>query len=150
MKTQSRAFRTSDWAECSPSNRTETRSTPQEWLIDNSVNVFECPRHSLSLNPIKYFWRKLKIVRLPHTTWQSLRGEEMRRRIADNWQMLTSKACHIIPKKAWGCKGPSAKYCVNGMKTHAMYIFKFFYFVLFYEAVTILCLLCHYGVWSVD
>ncbi len=42
-------------AEGSPSNRTMTISTHQEWLIDNSVDVLEWP----SQNPIKYFWRKL-------------------------------------------------------------------------------------------
>ncbi len=57
MKTQSRAFRTSDWAEDSPSNRAMELNTQQEWLIHSSVNVFEWSRHSLSLNPIRYFWR---------------------------------------------------------------------------------------------
>ncbi len=42
-------------AEGSPSNRTMDLNTQQEWLIHNSVNVFEWPSHSLSLNPIKYF-----------------------------------------------------------------------------------------------
>ncbi len=70
MKTQSRAFRTSDWAEGSPSNRTMTLSTQQEWLIDNSVNVLEWPSHSLGLNPIKYFWRNLKMCICPHPTWR--------------------------------------------------------------------------------
>ncbi len=61
MKTQSRAFRTSDWAEGLPSNRTVTLSTQQEWLIDNSVNVLEWPSHTLGLNPIKYFWRNTEV-----------------------------------------------------------------------------------------
>ncbi len=39
MKTQSRAFWTLDWAEGSPSNRTMTLSTQQEWFIHNAVNV---------------------------------------------------------------------------------------------------------------
>ncbi len=123
MKTQSRAFRTSDWAEGSPSNRTMTLSTQQEWLIDNSVNVLEWPSHSLGLNAIKYFWRNLKMCICPHPTWQSLRGEEVRRRIADNCQILMCKACHIIPKKTWGCKGDSAKYWVKGMNTYFSFFF---------------------------
>ncbi len=61
MKTQSRAFRTSVWAEGSLSNRTMTLSTQQEWLIDNSVNVLEWPSQSLGLNPIKYFWRNTEL-----------------------------------------------------------------------------------------
>ncbi len=47
MKTQSRAFRASDWAEGLPSNRTMTLNTQQEWLKGNSVNVLEWPSHSL-------------------------------------------------------------------------------------------------------
>ncbi len=39
-------------AEGSPSNRTMTLNTQQEWLIDNSVNICEWPSHSLRLNPI--------------------------------------------------------------------------------------------------
>ncbi len=37
-------------AEGSPSNRSMTLSTQQEWLIDNSVKVLEWPSHSLRLN----------------------------------------------------------------------------------------------------
>ncbi len=82
-----------------PSNRTMDLNTQQEWLIDNSVNVLEWPSQSLSLNPIKYFWRNLKMCVCPHPTWQSLRGEEVRRRLADNCQMLMSKACRIKQKR---------------------------------------------------
>ncbi len=59
----------------------------------------------------------------PNPTWQSLRGEEVRRRMADNCQILMCKACCIIPKKTWGCKGTSAKY----MNTYAMYLFNSFF-----------------------
>ncbi len=80
MKTQSRAFRSSEWAEASPSNRTMTLNTQQEWLIDNSVNVLEWPSHSLGLNPIKYFWRNLKMCVCPihpERAWEMKRwGEE--------------------------------------------------------------------------
>ncbi len=112
-------------AEGSPSNRTMDPNTQQEWLIDNSVNVFEWPSHSLGLNPVKYFWRNLKMCIWPHPTWQSLRGEEMRRRIADHFQMLVASN-----KKTWGCKGASAKYLVKGMNTYAMYLLQFFNFFI--------------------
>ncbi len=62
MKTQSRAFRTSDLAEGLPSNRTLTLSTQQEWLIHNAVNVFE-PQAGLETNQI--FLEKPENVRLP-------------------------------------------------------------------------------------
>ncbi len=84
------------------------------------------PEPELELNQI--FLEKSENVHLPHPTWQSLRREEMTRRMADNGQILICKACHIIPKKTWGCKGASAKYWVKGMKTYAMYLFQFFYF----------------------
>ncbi len=44
-----------------PSNRTMDVNTQKKWLKDNSVNVLEWPSQSLSLNPIKYFWRNLKM-----------------------------------------------------------------------------------------
>ncbi len=96
MKTQSRTFRTSDWVEDLPSNR--TINPYQVSIIDNSVNVLEWPSHSLGLNAIKYFWRNLKMYIFPHPTWQSLRHEDMRRRMANNCQILMCKACLIIPK----------------------------------------------------
>ncbi len=84
-------------AEGLPSNRAMDLNTQQEWLIDNYV--LEWPSQSLSLNQIKYFWRNLKMCVCPHPTWQSLRGEEVRRRMADNCQMLMSKTCRIKQNK---------------------------------------------------
>ncbi len=55
-------------AEGLPSNRTMDLNTQQEWLIDNSVNVLEWPSQSLSLNPIKYIWKNLKMCVCPHPT----------------------------------------------------------------------------------
>ncbi len=124
MKTQSRAFRTSDWAEGSPFNRTMNLNTQ---IKGNSVNVLEWPSHSLVLNPVKYFWRNLKMCIYPI---QPDRAWEVRRRMTDNCQILICKACHIIPKKTWGCEGASAKYWVKGMNTYAMYLFQFFLFVI--------------------
>ncbi len=102
--------------------------TQQEWLIDNYVNVLEWLSHSLGLNPIKYFWRNLKMCVCPQPTWKSLRDEEVRRRMAGNCQMLMSKACCVIPKNTWGCNGTSAKYWIKGLNTYAMYLFQFFIF----------------------
>ncbi len=127
-----------------------TLSKQQEWLIDNSVNVLEWPSQSLGLNAIKYFWRNLKMSASPHPSWQSLRGEEVRWRMADNCQMQMCKACHIIPKKTWGCKGASTKYWVKGTNTYAMYLFQCFIFNKCERLSQISFLLCHYGVWSVN
>ncbi len=64
MKTQSRAFRTSDWAEGSPSNRTINLNTQQERLTGNSVNVLEWPPKS-GLEPNQIFLEKPENVLLP-------------------------------------------------------------------------------------
>ncbi len=66
-----------------------------------------------------------------------------------------SKACSIKQKKAWGYKGTSAKYLVKGMKTYeefffSVHIWVIFFYLFFYEVVTILFLLCQYGVCSID
>ncbi len=85
-------------------NRTMTLSTQQEWLIDNSVNVLEWPSHSLGLNPIKYFWRNLKMCICPiqlDRVWEVKRQEE-------EWQIIAK--WWWSNKKTWDCKGASAKY----------------------------------------
>ena len=40
----------------------DTAKTTQEWLRDKSLNVPEWPSQSLDLNPIKLFWRDLKLA----------------------------------------------------------------------------------------
>jgi hypothetical protein len=65
MKTCSRALRTSDWGEGSPSKRTMTLSTqPRQCRsgFGTRLNVLEWSSQSLDLNPIKLFWRDLKIA----------------------------------------------------------------------------------------
>ncbi len=55
----------------------------------------ECPwvaQPQLGLEPSQIFLEKPENVCLPHPTWQSLRGKEVRRRMADNCQMMMSKA----------------------------------------------------------
>ncbi len=117
--------------------------------MDNSVNVLEWRIHSFGMNPIKFLWRNLKISVDPHPSWQSLRGEEVRGRIADNYQMQMCKACRIIPQIIC-CKGALTKYWVMGMNTYAMYWFQFFIFNRLAKLSQTSYLLCQYGVWSVD
>ncbi len=74
---------------------------------------------------IKYLLRNLKMCICPHPTWKSLRGEQVRWRMADICQMLMSKSCHIISKNTWGCKGVSPKYWVKG--TNVYFSFSIFY-----------------------
>ncbi len=62
----------------------------------------ECPwvaQPQPELEPNQMFLEKPENMHLPHPTWKSLRGEEVRRRIADNCQMLMSKACRIKLKR---------------------------------------------------
>ncbi len=64
--------------------------------------VCECPwvaHLQPGIDPIKYFWRNLKMCICPHPTWQSLRGEEVRRRMADNCQILMCNTCRIKQKR---------------------------------------------------
>ncbi len=86
------------------------------------------PQPGLECNQI-FLEKTWKCASAPNPTWQSLRGEEVRRRMADNCQMLMCKACRIILKKTWGCKGASPKYWVKGMNTYAMYLFQFFFLI---------------------
>lgn len=73
-------------------------------LRTNSYNFSEWPSHNLDLNPIKYFWRNLKICICPHPwPWG------LRRRMADNCQMIMRKYCLIKQKKTWDCNCASAK-----------------------------------------
>ncbi len=105
-------------AEGLPSNRKMDLNTQQEWLIDNSVDVLECPSLSLNLNLIKCFWGNLKMYVCLHRTWQNLRWKEVRRQI-DNCQMRMSKSCHIQQKRLEAVK---VLHLVKGMNTYAMYL----------------------------
>ncbi len=80
-----------------PSNRTMDVNTQKEWLKDN----FVCPwvaQPEPELEPNQIFLEKPENVCLP-------RGEEAMRRIADNCQMLMSKACRIKQKRLEALKG---------------------------------------------
>ncbi len=77
MKTQSRAFRTSDWAECSPSNRTMDLNTQQEWLIDNPWVVQPQPELELESNIYWETWKCASAHIQPGRAWEVNRwGEE--------------------------------------------------------------------------
>ncbi len=146
MKTQSKAFRTSAWTEGSPSNRT---MTPNHTARVAYTKLCECPCHPQpGIKPSQIFLEKPENVHLPHPTWQSLKHEEMRRRRVDNCPILMCKVCRIITQKAVKMFQLSTKLRVWRLMQYTY--FSFFFFFFFYEVVTILILLCHYGVWSVD
>ncbi len=58
------------------------------------------------IEPNQILLEKPENVNLPHPTWQSLRGGLGRWRMADNCQMLMSKACHIKQKRLETVKAP--------------------------------------------
>ncbi len=72
-----------------------TAKTLHEWLMDNSVNVFEWPSLSLCLNPIKYFWRNVKMAL---QRWSLSNLIELERICWEEWQ----KMLHHIPQKTSG------------------------------------------------
>ncbi len=65
-----RAFRTSDWAEGSPSNRTMTINTQQEWLIDNSVNVLVQAWTWMQSNIFGETWKCVSAPIQPDRAWE--------------------------------------------------------------------------------
>ncbi len=64
---------------------------PKHTARVNYRQLCECPwvaQPQPGIEPNQIFLEKPENVHLPHPTWQSLRGEEVRRRLADNCQML--------------------------------------------------------------
>ncbi len=78
-------------------------------------------------------------------------GEEVRRRISDNCQMLMSKACRIKQNRLEAVKVLRRNFLLYfSLLISKNTYFSFFYLSLVYKVVTILFLLCQYGVLSVD
>ncbi len=104
---------------------THTAKTMQEWLRDDSMNVLEWPRlggNQTSLEkPINGC--PPMVPSQPDRVW-----DHLKRRKA---QPKKCKACHIIPKKTWGCnrcQSALIKFWVKGMKTSSMSFFQCFLF----------------------
>ncbi len=96
-KQDSQVWWTSEREEGSPFKMEMTLSIQlrHEWLMDNSVNVFEWPSLSLCLNPIKYFWRNVKMAL---QRWSLSNLIELERICWEEWQ----KMLHHIPQKTSG------------------------------------------------
>ena len=108
MKTCSKALRTSDWAEGSPSNRTMT------WLWDKSLIVLEWPRQSPDMKPIQHPSRDLKIAVQRHSPSNLTELERICREV---WKKLPQYRCRKlvdsypkILKAVLAAKGASTKY----------------------------------------
>ena len=115
MKTYSRALRTSDWGEGSPSNRTTPLSIwPRERRsgFGKSLNVLEW--HSQSLDPIEHLWRNLEIA-VEQRSPSDL--TELERICREEWKKLPKYRCAKLvashPRRIHAliaAKGASTKY----------------------------------------
>ncbi len=106
IKTQSRPFRTSDWAEGSPF-KAHSKSGLQTtlWMsLSGPATAWTWTQSNISGET----WKCASVSIQPDRPW-----EVKRRRIADNCQRLIRKACLIKQKKTWDCKGASEKYLIN-------------------------------------
>ena len=90
IKTCSRALRTSDWGEGSPSNRTTTLSSQDNARVASGLNVLEWPSQSLTLNPIEHLWRDLKIA-VQRLSSSNL--TELERICREEWEKLHKYRC---------------------------------------------------------
>ncbi len=120
-------------------SRTMTLSTQQEWLIDNSVNVIEWPSQSLGLNPIKYFWRNLKMPIQPNRAWKVKR-----------WRVPNAEVQSLLHHTQKDVRLERffsySKYWVKGMNSTYFSLS----FLIKLQSCQFFCLLCHYIVCSVD
>ena len=94
VKTCSRALRTSDWGEGSPSNRTTTLSTQprqcRSGFRTSLLSVLEWPSQSLDVNPIKQLWRDLNIAEQQRSTSNLT---ELERICREEWEKLPKYRC---------------------------------------------------------
>ena len=93
MKSCSRALRTSDWGEGSPSDRTITLSTQTRQRrsgFSTSLNVLEWPGQSPDLNTIQHLWRDLKIAVQRHSPSNLT---ELERICREEWEKLPKYRC---------------------------------------------------------
>uniref|UniRef100_A0AAZ3RLA5 Tc1-like transposase DDE domain-containing protein n=1 Tax=Oncorhynchus tshawytscha TaxID=74940 RepID=A0AAZ3RLA5_ONCTS len=151
MKTCSRALRTSDWGEGSPSNRTKTLSTqPRQCRsgFGTSLNVLEWPSKILDLNPVEYLWRDLKIAVYQHSPSNLT---ELERICREEWELVPKyrRATLVVsyPRRleaVISAKRASTKYCVKGLNACD------FSFLFIAEMSKNLFLRRHYGVLCVD
>ena len=125
MKNCSRAPRTSNWGDGSPSNRTMTLSTqPRQHRsgFGTSLNVLEWPSQSPELNLIKHLLRDQEIAvqgRSPSNL------TELERICSEKWEKLPKYRCAKLvpsyprrPESVNTAKGASTKYRVKGLDTY--------------------------------
>ena len=106
-----------------------TAKTTWEWLRYKSLNVIEWPSQSPDLNPIKHFWRDLKIA-LQRRSPSNL--TELESFCREEWEKLPKYKCAKLvasyPRRleaVIAAKGASTKYWVKGLNTYVNGILRF-------------------------
>ncbi len=134
MKTQSRAFRTSDSGRFTFQQDNDPKHTTLWTSLSGPARDWAWTQSNICGQT----WKCVSAPLQPDRAWEVKSEVKM----AHNCQMLMSKACRIKKtKKSWDCKDASAKYLVKGMNTYAMYLFQFFYIKYIYEVVYIIYIL---------
>ena len=119
MTTCSKALRTSDWGEGSPSNRTMTLSTqPRQcrsgFGTSDLINVLEWHSQSLDLNLIEHLWRDLKIAVQRRSSSKMTELERICRKERENLpKYRCDKLVALYPRRleaVIAAKGDSTRY----------------------------------------
>ncbi len=146
MKTQSRAFRTSDWAEGLPSNRTVTLSTQQEWTYRQ---LCECPWVAQPQPGLECNQTFLEKLEMPPSNLTEL---ETAKKWGEEWQILAkfwyAKFVISYPERLEAVKALQLSTELREGRLMQCTNFSFFFFFHFYKVVTILFLLC--SLWCME
>jgi hypothetical protein len=143
MKTCSRALRTSDQGEGSPSNSTTTLSTQTRQRRSGFGTSLWVAQPKAGLKPD---WTSLERLE------KSCAATELERIFREEWENLPKDRCAKLvtsyPRRYGAvitANGPSTKYWVKDLNTYVNVIFQFFIFYKLANIYKKCFLLCHFG-----